>query len=141
MRKAGNKVLLALLFLVAVTSCHKSSDNSTTTTTGTVVGFWGGSGVTSGVTQAVSIVFKSDGKSLRFYNGVSKASDTAALVASSKVDGTYTVSNTSVTGSYTYLSTPLLLAATANSSFTTMTGTAGVAPASTGLGTFTFTKQ
>ncbi len=130
-----------IAFIAAIVSCKKSSD-STTTTSGSVVGFWSGSGLAAGSTTPtkVAIVFKS-GNTMRFYGGVSAATDTAALAATAKSDGTYTVSGTNVTSTYNTSGVLLLLAATANSTFTTMTGTAGISPGTSGLGTFTFTKQ
>ena len=126
--------------MVAIISCKKS--DSSTTTTGTVVGFWVGSGTTAGTTtsQPVSIVFKSDGK-MRLYVGSVSASDTAGITAVNKSDGSYTVSGTNVTCNYNASGVALLLAATASSDFTTMMGTAGISPASSGVGSFTFTKK
>lgn len=140
MKKYKNKLLLLVVIIAAITSCKKGNDSNNPPTTGTIVGFWAGTGVANGVTQPASIVFKSNG-TMRFYNGVSKASDTASLAAASKSDATYTLSGTNISTTYSISGISLLLAATANSSFTSMTGTAGFPPANTGVGTFTFTKM
>ncbi len=141
MKKVNHTFLLLLVVVSSVLSCKKSDSTTTSPTTGTVVGFWAGSGTTTGTTtsQPVSIVFKSDSK-MRLYVGSVSASDTAAITAVNKSDGSYTVLGTNVTCSYNASGVALLLAATANSAFTTMTGTAGISPATSGVGSFTFTK-
>ena len=140
----GCKFLLAALCLTAMFSCSKSSSsNNTTTNTSAFVGFWAGTGTITSpttTTEPVTLVLKTDGK-MRLYLNSKSAADTAAVTAANKSDGTYTTSGTTVTCSYTTSGALLLLAATANTTYTSMTGTAGLSPATSGVGTFTFTKQ
>lgn len=142
MKKMTIQLLIVIAFTIVAASCKKNSDSTTPTNSTTVVGFWGGTGVANGATQQVGIVFKSDGK-MRFYGGAnaSVAADTAALPAANKSDGTYTASGTTITGSYVTSGVLLLLAGTLNATYTTIGGTAGISPATTGVGTFNLTKQ
>jgi hypothetical protein len=138
MKKITNQLLLATLLIIQVSSCSKK--DSPATVTGSVVGFWAGSASDG---SPASILFRSNG-TMRLYDA-SSASDTAALPDGNKVDGNYTLTGASVKGSTSVAQGSTVvtvnIAATVNSNFTSMTGTTGLAPNSTGISSFTITKQ